>query len=65
MSDERINQLQTAVWEAKRFIDNANYAISTLGQEKGYVPSNKQWAAAKRSSMDLTMQLVRVRQARR
>ncbi len=58
--DSRIDTLNCAIQEARRFIVSAENARADL-QKKHRVDSSKEYAAAKRASMDLANALVAVR----
>lgn len=55
----QIQQYETVIFEAKRFIERAEVAIEDLKVNK--TGTSKANAAAKRSSMDLTNALVEIR----
>ncbi|WP_420411654.1 hypothetical protein [Roseibium sp.] len=59
--DPRIETLRNAITEAQRFIRLATIAKDSLAKEQQGGNGNKDHAAAKRSSMDLTNALVPVR----
>lgn len=61
MISKKQAQLEMAVKEAERFIEKANKAIRHLKSDSFAVYRSADVAAAKRSSMDLTKQLVFVR----
>lgn len=61
MSDRQIEALQEAIHEAERFVERAYTAVNKLKEHDMGTTSNKETAAAKRASMDLTRSLVKVR----
>ncbi len=58
--DSRIDTLRRAIQEARRFIVSAEKACADL-RTKDRLDSSKEYAAAKRASMDLANALVAVR----
>lgn len=56
-----IQQYETAIFEAKRFIKRAEDAIAELNDHHRVSYTSKANAAAKRSSMDLSNALVQIR----
>ncbi|MBO9418490.1 hypothetical protein J7481_03200 [Labrenzia sp. R4_2] len=59
--DPRVETLREAITEANRFIRSATKAKDSLSNEPEGGNGNRAYAAAKRSSMDLTNALVAVR----
>lgn len=57
----RLLEISHAIAEAKRFIASAQDAREALASEKESFYHSKSFAAAKRSSMDLTRALARMR----
>lgn len=57
----RLLEISNAISEAKRFIKAAEDARTALASEKESFYHSKSFAAAKRSSMDLTRALAKMR----
>ncbi len=55
-----IEKVEEAIYEARRFIDKANLALQRVSNSK-YFYCNKETAACRRSSMDLTRSLAELR----
>ena len=58
---KRIDEITNAIAEATRFIAAAKDAREALASKKEYFHHSKSFAAAKRSSMDLTRALAKMR----
>ncbi len=55
-----IEELEEAIYEARRFIDKANLALHQAGNSN-FLYCGKETAACRRSSMDLTRSLAELR----
>lgn len=62
MDQERINKIDLAITEARRFILKAMAWKKRIQEDRFYgVPASKEGGAAKRASMDLTRSLTEFR----
>lgn len=57
---EILNRLTRSLTEARRFMDATNAAMKSIGREPHYY-GNRDLAAAKRASLDLTRSLAALR----
>jgi hypothetical protein len=64
MNDQLIMDIDTAMLEARRFIQRASAWKKVLKRQSAIYPS-KEGGSAKRASMDLTRALVYIRNPRR
>ena len=55
-----IEELEEAIYEARRFIDKANLALQRVSNSK-YFYCSKETAACRRASLDLTRSLAELR----
>lgn len=60
---KRIDNIKTAICEARRFIEKAQAARDALASKQESTYHSPSFAAAKRASMDLTRALANVRRS--
>lgn len=58
---EKLQAIDAAITEARAFLKKAELAHLALASEKEFFSHSKSFAAAKRSSMDLTRALAKMR----